>query len=148
VIANELRKRGRSVVDFVASERTDMRTRGGQLGFTSVRDAAWWNLREMLEPGSGFNLAIPPGEQLTADLLAPRWEEVQGGKIKVEAKKEIRKRLERSTDEGDSVVQSYWLARVAPKVSAPRILRRPGGSRNAPLRQRAGGGTGFGHGSA
>ncbi len=144
VIANELRKRGRSVVDFVASERTDMRTRGGQLGFTMVRDAAWWNLREMLEPGSGFDLAIPPDDQLTADLLAPRWEEVSGGKIKVEAKKEIRKRLERSTDMGDAVVQSFWLARVAPTVSAPRILRRPGGSPNAPLRQRAGGGVGFG----
>lgn len=144
VIANELRKRGRSVVDFVASERTDMRTRGGQLGFTAVRDAAWWNLREMLEPGSGFNLAIPPDDQLTADLLAPRWEEVTGGKIKVEPKKEIRKRLERSTDCGDAVVQSYFLSRIAPVVSAPRILRRPGGSRNAPLKQRAGGGVGFG----
>ncbi len=138
VIANELRKRGRNVVDFVASNRTDVRTRGGQLGFTSVRDAAWWNLREMLEPGSGFNLAIPPDEQLTADLLAPRWEEVTGGKIKVEAKKEIRKRLDRSTDRGDSVVQSYFLSRIAPPVTAPQVLRRRGGSRWAPLRQRAG----------
>jgi hypothetical protein len=144
VIANELRKRGRSVVDFVASNKTDLRTRGGQLGFTSVRDAAWWNLREMLEPGSGFELAIPPDEQLTADLLAPRWEEVTGGKIKVEAKKEIRKRLKRSTDSGDSVVQSYFLSRIAPTVAAPQVLRRPGGSRWGALHQRAGGGAGFG----
>jgi hypothetical protein len=143
-MANELRANGHGIVDFVASNKTDLRTRGGQMGFDRMRSAAWWNLREMLEPGSGFDLAIPPDEQLTADLLAPRWEEASGGKVAVEQKASIKKRLKRSTDAGDSVVQSYFLSRIAPTVSAPRILRRPGGSPTAPLRQRAGGGVGFG----
>jgi hypothetical protein len=140
-MANEMRKLGRAVTDFVAANRTDLRTRGGQFGFKMVRDAAWWNLREMLEPGSGFNLAIPPDEQLTADLLAPTWSEEVGGKIKVEQKPEIKKRLGRSTDAGDSVVQAFFMTRVAPKVAAPQVLRRRGGSWQAPLRVRAGGGS-------
>lgn len=101
-IANELRKRGCNVVDFIASQGCQLRTRGGQMGFDRVRAAAWWNLREMLEPGSGYELAIPPDEQLTADLIAPRWTEVAGGKLAVEKKDDIRKRLKRSTDSGDA----------------------------------------------
>lgn len=143
-MANELRANGIGVVDFVASNKTDLRSRGGQMGFDRTRSAAWWNLREMLEPGSGFDLAIPGGkayEQLTADLLAPRWEEGTNGRIAVEKKSSIKKRLKRSTDQGDSVVQAFFMTRVAPKVAAPQVLRRRGGSWQAPLRVRAGGGS-------
>ncbi len=139
-IANTLRARGCGVVPFVAALKSDLRTGGGQMGFDRVRSAAWWNLREMLEPGSKWELAIPRDEQIKADLLAPRYSEASGGNVAVEKKESIKKRLGRSTDAGDAIVQAYFLSRIAPKVSAPRILRRPGGSRNAPLRQLAGGG--------
>jgi hypothetical protein len=45
---------------------------------------------------------------LTGDLTAPHWRVMSGGKILIESKDEIRKRLGRSTDDGDAVVQAYY----------------------------------------
>jgi hypothetical protein len=115
---------------FVASERTDRRSRDSIMGFADSRAAAWWNLREMLEPQSGLDLALPPDDQLTADLLAPKWED-QAGAIRVEAKREIRKRLKRSTDAGDAVVQAFWTVTRATRA-APWIGH--GTSRWSPAR--------------
>ena len=62
-------------------------------------------MREILEEEP---VALPPDDKLTGDLTAPHWRVVSGGKIQVEAKEEIRKRLGRSTDDGDAVVQAFW----------------------------------------
>lgn len=141
-VADMLRKDGCRAVDFVAQEKTSMKVRTTRQSFVDTRAGAWWNLRELLEPGSGFELAIPPDDQLTADLLAPTWKEEANGRIRVESKDGIRGRLKRSTDAGDSVVQAYWTVKSAPMGRPPEVLRRPGGSRNAPFRQRAGAGMG------
>jgi len=44
---------------------------------------------------------------LLGDLSAPHWWVTSGGKIQVERKEDIYKRLGRSTDDGDAVVQSF-----------------------------------------
>jgi hypothetical protein len=88
----------------------DWRDRSGELGAADTRSAAWWHLRELLDPTYGENIALPPDDTLTGDLTAPKYR-VQGtGKIKVESKDELRKpeRLGRSTDDGDSVIQAFW----------------------------------------
>lgn len=102
------------VEGFNAANRTDMRDRSGELGFANLRAAAWWNLREMLDPSSGEGVALPPDDILTGDLTAPRYSVQSGGRIRVEAKDEIRKRLGRSTDAGDAVVEAYWTEAEAP----------------------------------
>jgi hypothetical protein len=46
------------------------------------------------------------------DLTAPRWKVGSAGRIQIESKDDIRKRLGRSTDAGDAVVQAFhepWL---------------------------------------
>ena len=93
-------------VGFVASERSDRKDRSGEFGFINKRSAAWWNLRELLEPPS--EVALPDDAMLLGDLTAPRWREAAGGKVQVEGKDEIRKRLGRSTDAGDAVVMVFW----------------------------------------
>ena len=45
---------------------------------------------------------------LIGDLTAPRWREMAGGKILIESKDDISKRLGRSTDVGDSIVMAFW----------------------------------------
>ena len=104
-VFDRLREQDRRVEAFTASERTDHRDRSGELGFVDARSAAWWNLREILETEP---VALPPDDQRTGDLLAPRWREMSGGKIKVESKAEIRKRINRSTDDADAVIQAFW----------------------------------------
>lgn len=96
------------VEGFVASERTMRKDRSGELGFINVRSAAWWNLRELLDPLHGELVELPADDKLVGDLAAPRWREAAGGKIQVESKDDIRKRLGRSTDAGDAVVMAFW----------------------------------------
>jgi hypothetical protein len=93
---------------FNASRSTDTLDRSGQFGFVNVRSAAWWQLRELLDPANNMNIGLPDDDELTGDLTTPKWTEVSGGKIRVESKDTIRKTIGRSTDCGDSVVQAFW----------------------------------------
>jgi phage terminase large subunit len=70
--------------------------------YANLRSYMWWQLREDLRTGV---IALPDDERLVEDLTAPTWSP-EGGKITVESKDKIRKRIGRSTDRGDAVV--YW----------------------------------------
>ena len=99
------------VVPFNGAEATDRKDAEGILGFVNCRSAAWWGARERLHPETGDDLALPPDKEdvLIGDLTAPKWETVSGGRIKVEAKKDVKERLRRSTDYGDAVVMALWV---------------------------------------
>jgi hypothetical protein len=110
-VYDRLTEQGLKAVPFNASEGTDQKDSSGELGFVNKRSAGWWNLREMLDPANGEDLALPPDDLLTGDLTAPHWKVTSGGKIQVESKEDIGKRIGRSTDSGDAVVQAFWMAR-------------------------------------
>lgn len=94
---------------FNASESSDLKDRSKELEFSNKRSAAWWHLRELLDPAYGPTLALPPCDILTGDLTAPRrGRDTASGKITVESKRDIRKRLGRSTDDGDAVVMAFY----------------------------------------
>jgi hypothetical protein len=108
-VVDRLREQGHTVIAFNASAGTDRRDQAtSELGFNNCRSAAWWGLREQLDPSSGSDICLPDDEMLLGDLSAPQWKILSGGKIAVESKDEIRKRLGRSTDDGDAVVQAYF----------------------------------------
>jgi phage terminase large subunit len=107
-VVDRLRELEVGVVPFNAAERSDRKDKTAQLGFINKRAAAWWNLREMLDPANETLVALPPDDKLTGDLTTPKWRVQSGGKIQIESKDDIRKRLGRSTDDGDAVVQAYW----------------------------------------
>jgi hypothetical protein len=72
-------------------------------------------MRELLDPAFGSTVALPPDDLLTGDLTAPRRGKMtSGGKLTVESKLDIRKRLGRSTDDGDAVVMAFFPQRPAP----------------------------------
>lgn len=104
---HRLREQGVNVDAFVASAKTDRRSQSGELGFVNRRSAAWWNMREILHPEFGVGVALPPDDDLTGDLTAPHWRVMSGGRIQIESKEDIIKRLKRSTDSGDAVVQVF-----------------------------------------
>jgi len=107
-VVDRLRELKMQVEPFTASAKTGLRDKSGEMGFVDVRSAAWWNLREMLDPAGGEDIALPPDDDLTGDLVAPKWKPQSGGRIKVESKEEIRKRIKRSTDCADAVIQAFW----------------------------------------
>jgi hypothetical protein len=111
-VVDRLREQGFQVIAFNAGAGTVRLDSSGELGFLNCRSAAWWYMREVLDPTSGCPVALPPDDMLTGDLTAPKWRVTSGGRIQVESKDEIRKRLGRSTDHGDAVIQSFWVPDV------------------------------------
>ena len=112
-VVDRLRELRHTVTAFHASERSTRRDRSGELGFLNRRAEAWWHLRELLEPAYGATLALPDDDELIGDLCAPRWAMNSTGRIQVESKDEIRKRLGRSTDVGDAIVMAMTVAEGA-----------------------------------
>jgi hypothetical protein len=107
-VLDRLREQGCRAEAFNASGGTKNKDATGELGFPNCRSAAWWLMRELLDPSAGSDIALPPDDELLGDLTAPKWKILSGGKIQVEAKDDIRKRIGRSTDAGDATVQAFW----------------------------------------
>jgi len=78
-------------------------TQDGRLKFKNLRAQWWWRVRELLDPASKREIALPRDERLVSDLAAPTWTLTSSG-IQIEEKDNLRKRLGRSPDRGDAVV--------------------------------------------
>jgi len=96
-------------LQFNASASSGRRDKLGQFQFFNDRAAAWWGFREKLDPAFGSLLAIPDDEALIEELAAPKYELYANGKLKVESKDDIRRRIGRSTDSADAVIQVFWV---------------------------------------
>jgi hypothetical protein len=91
----------------------------------NCRAAAWWYLRDLLDPAAGAMLALPDDDLMVGDLTAVRWKISRGGKIQVESKEEIKARIHRSTDSADAVIQAcLWEVRRARMTFAGKVGRR------------------------
>src|SRR5690606_20580516 len=78
--------------------------------FLNIRAEMWWLFRECLDPKSEFRICLPPSTRLLSQLTTPHFT-IKGNTLQVEAKEDIRKRLNgASTDEADAVLQA-WLYR-------------------------------------
>jgi len=108
-VVDRLREMNHDVAGFNSAAATNLMDHSGEFSFPNVRSAAWWNLREMLDPSSpSTSLALPDDEILIADLTAPRWRVASGAKIVVEPKADTKKRLRRSPDTADAVIMSLF----------------------------------------
>lgn len=81
--------------------------------FYSLKEEIWWGVREKL---ARSEILLCDDEELKSDLIAPRWSPVNG-KIRMEEKKETKKRLGRSPDKGDAIMLAF--AQAPPQI---RIL--------------------------
>ena len=105
-VADRLSEQGYKVRRFIASQKTDAKDSSDKYGFFNKRSASWWRLREMLNPESGLEVALPPLDALTQELTAPTWSMQSGGRYRVEGKDALKKRLNRSTDHADAVIMA------------------------------------------
>lgn len=76
--------------------------------FNNAYSAAWYHLRDLLNPLNKIPIALPPDEDLTSDLVAPKWQPRSGNVIEVEQKRKVKERLERSPDRGEAVALAYF----------------------------------------
>jgi hypothetical protein len=84
--------------------------------FLNLRAEMWFFLRDLFlqQYTKGNVLSIPDDEELTEELTAVKYKTHSNGKIKIEEKDEIKKRLGRSPNKADALVYcfadiSYWL---------------------------------------
>lgn len=99
--------KGLKAIALSGSEGSDKRDRSGKFGFKNKRAEWHWHLRELLDPSSPRDpIALPDDPEVLADLTAPRWF-LNGERIQVEAKEDIKKRIGRSPDCGDTVVYAF-----------------------------------------
>lgn len=97
---------------YLGSAPTMWRDKARLLTFVNTRAAAWWALRQALDPSSGENLALPPDRNLRVELCAPKWEKQTNG-VKIEKKDEVSARIGRSPDMADAVVMAFWSGNAA-----------------------------------
>lgn len=107
-VTSTLRHDGYAVFAYKGSQRTDAKDRSGELAFANVRSHAYWQLREALDPANAEAVALPDDPELREDLVGLKYREVTGGRIQVEEKAQVVKRLGRSPDKGDAVVMANY----------------------------------------
>lgn len=77
--------------------------------YLNVRAELWWEGRLRSKPGALEPWDLSEADDRTmADLTEPRWFETKDGRIQVEAKDEVRKRLGRSPDDGDALLLAFY----------------------------------------
>lgn len=99
---------------YRGSDATDVKDASGVLSFGNVRAAAYWRLREALDPSSTDPIALPPSRELRAELVAAHYS-AEDRTVRLEKKEQIKARLGRSPDLADAVVMALW--------DDPRALR-------------------------
>jgi len=95
-------------IAFNAAASSTRISRVGNFRFRNDRAAAWWRLREALDPSRGSTLCIPDDEELLQELTTVQYRYLVGGIIQIESKDDVKKRIGRSTNAADAVIQSFW----------------------------------------
>jgi len=77
--------------------------------FLNMRAYLYWALRDALDPQFGATLALPRNDMLIQDLNEPEFARRRSdGKIVIEDKEAIKKRLGRSPDFGDALSMTFY----------------------------------------
>ncbi len=107
-------ERGLRVYAANGADSSSKRDRSGKFGFVNKRAEWHWYLREALDPDFNPEIALPDDPEILADLTAPRWKLTASGKIQIESKEEIVKRIGRSPDCGEAII--YACAEVEASI--------------------------------
>lgn len=91
-----------------AASSSDYRDNSGKLKMRNMRAEYYWRMRDALDPESGDDIALPPGNEVVADLCSARYKLTAAG-VQVEEKEEIKKRLGRSPDKGESLLLANYI---------------------------------------
>jgi hypothetical protein len=79
--------------------------------FMNLRAEIWWQIGRDLSATRGWDLSgMENGDTTVAQLLEPRWTVDPKGRIRVEPKDEIKKRLGRSPDNADALLLAFYAA--------------------------------------
>lgn len=92
--------------------------------FVNMRTYLAWAFRDWLNPVNGCEACLPPEGRLAQELTQVRYFILSSGKIKLEEKSEIKKRLGYSPDEFDSLVSTWFPHSEGKRMSIGKLLGR------------------------
>lgn len=82
----------------------------GQYEFANMRAYLFWAVRDWLDPKNKTGAMLPPGGTLMDEAAEIKWSFRSDGRIVIEKKEEIKKRLGYSTDEFDALANTFYPA--------------------------------------
>lgn len=118
---------GLLVYPFIGAESSGLMDKAGQLRFRNKRAEAYWLMREALDPEAAELIALPPDQELLADLCAVRYKVTTYAghpAITIRDKDEIREVLGRSPDKGDAVSMTFISGQPRPHRSTKPVSWR------------------------
>jgi len=120
-VADRLRELGYNAIDVNVSESVAMNQQANRL-----RDELWLSVRDWLETRA---VRLPKDDELRAELIGPTYAFTSNGKIKVEAKADMKRRGMRSPDIADALCltfsgQAAYVAGRAAKWISGKPLKR------------------------
>jgi hypothetical protein len=106
-VFDRLREQEFPVVSFKGMRKTERKDATGEYEFFNSRSYAWWHMRELLDPHGPHSISLIDDDDLKGDLCMPKYGINSSGKIVIESKPDIKKRLGRSPDTGDACVYAF-----------------------------------------
>ena len=92
-----------NVIAVNSASASNYRDKSGKLKMRNMRAELYWRGRDALDPSGGDDIVLPPGNEIVADLCSARYKLTTSG-VLVEEKEEIKKRIGRSPDKGESIL--------------------------------------------
>ena len=85
------------------SHKPTARDRSGLMTFKNLRSQLWWQAREALDPANNEGVALPPDEDLKAQLCAATYD-AEGNNVQVSSTDDIKEVVGRSPDDATAVI--------------------------------------------
>lgn len=80
----------------------------GQYEFVNMKAYLYWAVRDWLDPANKNEPALPPNDGLLEEITNLKWEFQSNGKIIMEKKSDLEKRLKRSPDYFDTLANTFY----------------------------------------
>lgn len=102
----------------------DLTDNTGQYRFANMRAYLFWCVRDWLNPREGTCAMLPPDSRLAEEAAEIRWSFRSDGRILIEPKEDIKKRLGRSPDRFDALANTFYPIRTTgDAIDLERIAR-------------------------
>lgn len=81
--------------------------------FANMRAYLFWAVRDWLNPKNNTGAALPPDKDFLLEATSIKWKFRSDGKIIIEPKADIKKRIGRSTDKFDALANTFYISAAA-----------------------------------
>nr|DAW70433.1 MAG TPA: large terminase [Caudoviricetes sp.] len=95
----------------------------GQYRFVNMRAYLFWCVRDWLNPKNNTGAMLPPDARFAEEATEIRWFFRSDGKIQIEPKEDIKKRLGRSTDLFDALANTFYPLNHRRTIDIERLQR-------------------------